>query len=59
MHPALNIAVKAARRAGPIINPASNDLDLIQVTTTQPNDFVTQVDKKAEEVIIELSLIHI
>ena len=53
MHPALNIAVKAARRAGQIINRASNDLDLIQVTTKQPNDFVTEVDKKAEEVIIE------
>lgn len=53
MHPALNIAVKAARRAGQIINRASNDLDLIQVTTKQPNDFVTEVDKKAEAIIIE------
>lgn len=53
MHPALNIAVKAARRAGQIINRASNDLDLIQVTTKQPNDFVTEVDKAAERIIIE------
>ena len=53
MHPALNIAVKAARRAGQIINRASNDLDLIQVTTKQPNDFVTEVDKAAEAVIID------
>ena len=54
MHPALNIAIKAARRAGQIINRASNDLDLIQVTTKQPNDFVTDVDKAAEAAITEI-----
>ena len=53
MHPALNIAIKAARRAGQIINRASNDLDLIKVATKQPNDFVTEVDKAAEAAIIE------
>ena len=53
MHPALNIAIKAARRAGQIINRASNDLDLLKVTTKQPNDFVTEVDKAAEAAIIE------
>ena len=54
MHPALNIAVKAARRAGQIINRASNDLDLLKVTAKQPNDFVTEVDKAAEAAIIEI-----
>lgn len=53
MHPALNIAIKAARRAGQIINRASNDIDLLKVTSKQPNDFVTEVDKAAEAVIIE------
>jgi myo-inositol-1(or 4)-monophosphatase len=53
MHPALNIAIKAARRAGQIINRASNDLDLLKVTAKQPNDFVTEVDKAAEAAIIE------
>lgn len=53
MHPTLNIAIKAARRAGQIINRASNDLDLLKVTTKQPNDFVTEVDKAAEAAIIE------
>ncbi len=53
MHPTLNIAIKAARRAGQIINRASNDLDLIKVTAKQPNDFVTEVDKAAEAAIIE------
>jgi myo-inositol-1(or 4)-monophosphatase len=53
MHPALNIAIKAARRAGQIINRASNDIDLLKVATKQPNDFVTEVDKAAEAAIIE------
>ncbi|MDR1995945.1 inositol monophosphatase family protein [Azonexus sp.] len=56
MHPALNIAIKAARRAGQIINRASNDLDLLKVSTKKPNDFVTEVDKAAEAVIIETLL---
>ena len=56
MHPALNIAIKAARRAGQIINRASNDLDLLKVSTKQPNDFVTEVDKAAEAAIIETLL---
>ncbi len=54
MHPALNIAVKAARRAGQVINRKSNDLDLIKIATKQPNDFVTEVDKAAEDAIIEV-----
>jgi myo-inositol-1(or 4)-monophosphatase len=54
MHPALNIAIKAARRAGQVINRASNDLDLIKVAAKQPNDFVTEVDKAAEAAIIEM-----
>ncbi len=53
MHPALNIAIKAARRAGQIINRASNDIDLLKVAVKQPNDFVTEVDKAAEAAIIE------
>ncbi|KAB2927219.1 MAG: inositol monophosphatase [Dechloromonas sp.] len=56
MHPALNIAIKAARRAGQIINRASNDLDLLKVSAKRPNDFVTEVDKAAEAAIIETLL---
>lgn len=53
MHPTLNIAVKAARRAGSLINRASLDIDLIKVHTKQPGDFVTEVDQAAEAAIIE------
>ncbi len=53
MHPALNIAVKAARRAGQIINRASNDLDLIKVASKGQSDYVTEVDQAAETAIVE------
>ena len=52
----LNIAVKAARSAGAIINRASMDLDLLKVNTKSPNDFVTEVDHAAEGIIIETLL---
>ena len=56
MHPMLHTAVQAARRAGSIINRASFDLDKLTVATKKHNDFVTEVDKAAEEVIIDTLL---
>jgi myo-inositol-1(or 4)-monophosphatase len=56
LHPMLNIAIKAARSAGAIINRASLDLDLLRISTKSPNDFVTEVDQAAEQVIIETLL---
>jgi len=53
MHPMLNVAVKAARRAATIINRASLNLERLQIDRKQHNDFVTEVDKAAEEAIIE------
>ncbi|MGZ3181323.1 MAG: inositol monophosphatase family protein [Telluria sp.] len=50
----LNTAVKAARRAGSLINRASFDPDRIVVTEKQHNDFVTDVDQQAEQAIIEI-----
>jgi myo-inositol-1(or 4)-monophosphatase len=54
MHPMLNTAVKAARRAGTVINRASFDIDRIKVSEKGHNDFVTEVDKAAEQAIIEV-----
>ena len=54
LHPMLNIAVKAARRAGAVINRASRDLDGVTVTRKRHNDFVTEVDQAAEAAIIEV-----
>jgi myo-inositol-1(or 4)-monophosphatase len=52
MHPMLNTAVKAARRAGNVINRASRNLDVIAVKEKAVNDFVSEVDREAEQVII-------
>ena len=56
LHPMLNVAIKAARSAGTIINRASLDLDALKINTKSPNDFVTEVDQRAEEIIIETLL---
>jgi myo-inositol-1(or 4)-monophosphatase len=53
MHPMLNIAVRAARRAGSIINRAALDGSL-DVRTKQARDYVTQVDRAAEEAVIDV-----
>ncbi len=52
MHPILTIAVRAARKAGSIINRASLAGGL-KVRSKRANDFVTQVDQAAEEAIID------
>jgi len=50
----LNIAVRAARRAGSIINRASLSGGALQVRSKRANDFVTQVDGAAEEAVIDI-----
>ena len=50
----LNIAVRAARRAGSIINRAALDGGGLEVRSKRMNDFVTKVDHAAEEAIIEI-----
>ena len=54
MHPMINTAVKAARRAASIINRASFDIDRLQVTQKKHNDYVTEVDQAAEQAIIDV-----
>src|SRR5512140_1921632 len=53
LHPMLNVAVKAARAAGAIINRAALDVESVRVSQKQVNDFVTEVDHASEAVIIE------
>jgi len=53
MHPMLNIAVKAARRAGSVINRAVLEGGL-EVRAKNRNDYVTQVDRAAEGAIIDV-----
>ena len=52
----LNVAIKAARAAGAIINRAALDVESVRVSTKQTNDFVTEIDQAAEESIIETLL---
>ena len=52
----VNVAVKAARAAGAIINRAALDVESVRVSQKQVNDFVTEVDHASEQIIIETLL---
>jgi myo-inositol-1(or 4)-monophosphatase len=52
----LNVAVKAARAAGAIINRAALDVESVRISQKQVNDFVTEVDHAAEAIVIETLL---
>ena len=52
MEPLLNIAVSAARQAGEIIVRNMEQVDRLKITAKNANDFFTEVDIKAEQVII-------
>ena len=52
----INVAVKAARAAGSIINRAALDVESVRISQKLVNDFVTDVDQAAEQIIIETLL---
>ena len=54
MHPMLSTAVKAARRAGSVINRGARDLDRLTITAKGPKDFVSEVDRAAEAAIVDV-----
>ncbi len=56
LHPMLNVAVKAARAAGAIINRAALDVEAVRVSQKAVNDFVTEIDHASEDIIIETLL---
>ncbi len=58
MHPMLNIAIKAAREAGHIILRYSNRVDSLTINNKSRNDFVSEVDKMAEEAILKVITRH-
>lgn len=53
MHPMLNIAIRAARAAGNIIIRQIDHVQDFPVSEKGGNDFVTEIDRQAESIIIE------
>ncbi|MEO8856138.1 MAG: inositol monophosphatase family protein, partial [Burkholderiaceae bacterium] len=56
LHPMMNVAIRAARAAGAIINRAALDVEAVRISQKQVNDFVTEVDHASEASIIEILL---
>ncbi|HDF2342321.1 inositol monophosphatase [Morganella morganii] len=54
MHPMLTIAIRAARKAGNLIAKHYEMPDTVETTQKGSNDFVTNVDREAEQMIIEI-----
>src|SRR5262245_19186487 len=52
MHPLLNIAIGAARRAGEVIVRSLDRVGTLTVSEKNRNDFVSEVDRAAEQVLI-------
>lgn len=53
MHPMLNVAVKAARKAGNIINRSCLELEKIKISCKGPKNYVTEIDQITEKIIID------
>lgn len=54
MHPMLNTAIKAARRAGTVIMRHLDQIDRLTVEQKGQHDFVSEVDRRAESEIIHI-----
>ena len=53
MNPFLNTAFKAARKAGQMMIRASGNLDAVKVDSKAFNDFVSDVDRNSEMILVE------
>ncbi|WP_289303039.1 inositol monophosphatase family protein, partial [Methylophaga sp. UBA3996] len=54
MHPMLNIAIRAARNAGSLIMRSLQHVQHLEVTTKGRNDYVSDVDRLAEQEVINV-----
>ncbi len=52
MHPMVNVALAAARKAGEIIVRAADRIDLVEVRRKSGSDYVTEIDIAAEKEIL-------
>ena len=53
MNPFLNTAFKAARKAGQMMIRASGNLDAVKIDSKAFNDFVSDVDRNSEMILVE------
>ena len=54
MHPFLNTATTAARKAGNLIIRAMQDLSTLKVEEKAPHDYVTEINHQAEFLIVDI-----
>ncbi|OQW79612.1 MAG: inositol monophosphatase [Proteobacteria bacterium ST_bin11] len=54
MHPMLNIAVRAARNAGDLIQRSSQNIEKLTIDQKSRNDYASEVDRAAEQEIIKV-----
>lgn len=54
MHPFLNTAITAARKAGNVITGAWSRQEKLQLTEKGRHDYSTNIDRRAEEIIIDV-----
>ncbi len=54
MKPVTNIAVRAARQAGSVLMRNYDHIDSLKITEKRRNDFVSDVDRAAEQAIIQV-----
>jgi myo-inositol-1(or 4)-monophosphatase len=54
MQPLLNIAIRAARKAGDLIVRYVDRVDTLTVKVKERNDFVSEVDRQAEDEIVQI-----
>ena len=53
MNPFLNTAFKAARKAGQMMIRAAGNLDAVKVDSKAFNDFVSDVDRSSEMILVD------
>src|SRR5690625_7971297 len=54
MDPMLNTALRAVRRAGAIISRASLRIERLYIDKKGPKNYVTEIDRQTEQVIVEI-----
>ncbi|MBR7059686.1 MAG: inositol monophosphatase [Neisseriaceae bacterium] len=53
MNPCLNTAIRAARRSGKMMTRAANHLETLTIDQKQMRDFVSEVDRESEQILLE------